>query len=122
MAPPRTAHRQISAQAAAAQATGLAPVRPPRLLADHRWPDLARARPPAAAHRAPRVGLTTPTAAEAQSGPGGASLGQPTVVPARGGTWLQAARAQAARLAVRLAVPVHVPTCGLCSCFYSLPA
>ncbi len=40
---------------------------------------------------------------------------QPAVVPARGGTWLQAAHAQAARLAVRHALQLHVPACSPCS-------
>ena len=97
----RPQYRQISPQAAAAQATSLAPVRPPRMPAPR--PLLTRPRPPAAAHR---VGLGAASAPGVQSS-GGASAAHPVVVPARGGTWLQAARLQAAKMTVRLMFVMH---------------
>ena len=83
-------YRRISASAAAAQATGLAPTRP--------VPPPARRR---VAPAAPRAALGAAAKPQTVTSGFGAMTPVPPVVSARGSTWLQAARSQAARLAVR---------------------
>jgi hypothetical protein len=81
-------YRRITAEAAAAQATSLAPTRPP--------PYPGRQRAPPATARA--VGSAARPAVVTS---GFGTTPHSSVVAARGATWLQAARLQAARLTVR---------------------